>query len=70
MPQQTILIGGMHCSSCEIVLEEAIGGVHGVTTVKVDSSKGNAVIEYGDDVPSRDEIIRVITEAGYQPTWP
>ena len=56
----------MHCRSCELLLEEAIGGVYGVTSVRVDFRKGRAVIEHGADTPSRKKIVKVVRQAGYE----
>lgn len=66
MPQQIIPIRGMHCRSCEILLEDSIGGVQGVTKVKVEFRKGRATIEHGNDIPSRKEITEVVKNAGYE----
>lgn len=66
MPQQIIPIRGMHCRSCEMLLEDSIGGVQGVTKVKVEFRKGRATIEHGNDVPSRKEITEVVKNAGYE----
>ena len=43
MPQQKISIRGMHCRSCELLLEDAIGGVQGVNKVRLDYKKGCAI---------------------------
>lgn len=56
----------MHCRSCELLLEDSIGSVQGVAKVKVDFRKGCALIEHGADIPSRHEIERAITNAGYE----
>lgn len=66
MPQQIVPIRGMHCRSCEMLLEDAIGGVQGVTKVKVDFRKGRATIEHGNDVPSRKEVTEVVKNTGYE----
>lgn len=49
-----------------MLLEDSIGGVQGVTKVKVDFRKGRATIEHGNDVPSRKEITEVVKNAGYE----
>lgn len=56
----------MHCRSCELLLEDAIAGVQGVTKVKVDFRKGHATIEHATDVPSQNEIVNVVKQAGYE----
>ena len=63
--QKNIPIRGMHCRSCELLLEDAIGGVQGVTKVKVDFRKGCATVEHGADIPSQNEIENAVKTAGY-----
>ena len=55
----------MHCRSCELLLEDAIGGVQGVTKVKVDFRKGCATVEHNADIPSQNEIENAVKTAGY-----
>lgn len=66
MHQKIVPIRGMHCRSCELLLEDAIGGVQGVTKVKVDFRKGRATIEHGSDIPSQNEIANAVKQAGYE----
>lgn len=65
MHQKIVPIRGMHCRSCELLLEDAIGGVQGVSKVKVDFRKGRATIEHGADIPSQNEIENAVKQAGY-----
>ncbi|HBP00343.1 MAG: Heavy metal transport/detoxification protein [Candidatus Uhrbacteria bacterium GW2011_GWA2_41_10] len=66
MYQKMIPIRGMHCHSCELLLEEVIGHIQGVTKVKVNFRKGCATIEHGADIPSQNEIIHAVKQAGYE----
>lgn len=66
MNKKIVPIRGMHCRSCELLLEDAIGNVQGVTKVKVNFHKGHAAVEYGEDIPSQKEIENVVKEAGYE----
>ncbi len=63
--QKNIPIRGMHCRSCELLLEDAIGGVQGVTKVNVNFRKGCATVEHGTDIPSQNEIESAVKTAGY-----
>lgn len=65
MHQKIVPIRGMHCRSCELLLEDAIGSVQGVSKVKVDFRKGRATIEHGTDIPSQNEIESAVKQAGY-----
>lgn len=66
MHQKIIPIRGMHCRSCELLLEDSIGEIQGVKKVKVDFRKGRATIEHGADIPSENEIANAVKEAGYE----
>lgn len=66
MHQKIVSIRGMHCRSCELLLEDALGGIQGVTKVKVDFRKGRATLDHGADIPSQHEIINAVKQAGYE----
>lgn len=66
MPQKKISIAGMHCRSCEILLEEELGKVAGVSRVDVNHKKGSAVLVYDGVVPSDEAVGRVVEKAGYR----
>lgn len=46
MKKQTVHIQGMHCRSCEILLEDGMKDIRGVKMVNVSHSKGTAEISY------------------------
>ncbi len=66
MHQKIIPIRGIHCRSCELLLENAIGSIQGVSKVKVDFRKGCATIEYSADIPSQNEIVNIVKQVGYE----
>jgi sulfite exporter TauE/SafE/copper chaperone CopZ len=57
-------IKGMHCKSCELLLEEKIGGVSGVQRVHASNQK-NIVKVFSSAEIDKSTIIRVINDAGY-----
>jgi Cu+-exporting ATPase len=57
--------GGMHCSSCSMLIEMTVGDLPGVTAAKADYVKGTAHVEFDPAVVSVDEIVASIREAGY-----
>ncbi len=65
MKQMIIPIKGMHCHSCELLLEEKIKQVQGVRSVSVSYRDGQAVVRHGGDIPSQDELRAAIRDAGY-----
>jgi uncharacterized protein len=60
----TIDIKGMHCRSCEILLEDSIGEVRGVKKVRTNYKKGIAEIEYTSE-PSLEDLEHAVNAAGY-----
>ncbi len=65
MKQLVIPIKGMHCHSCELLLEERIKQVQGVRSVTVSYRDGQAVVRHGPDIPSQDELRTAVRGAGY-----
>ncbi len=66
MQQQTIRVQGMHCRSCEILLEEDLGKLAGVQTVSANFKKGEVRISCEGTVPEQAAIEQVIQQAGYR----
>lgn len=59
-------IKGMHCRSCELLLEEKLKDVPRVSSVSVSYTKGIAEIGYASDHPSHKELETAVQEAGYE----
>jgi copper chaperone len=64
MPQQSIAVTRMSCTGCEQNVEEAVGGIDGVTGVTANHESGTVEVttEGVDDA----EIHAAIEAAGYQ----
>jgi copper ion binding protein len=61
----TIHIVGMTCEHCVMRVEEALGGVLGVTDVQVDMDSGTAT--FSEEKPvSMAEIRQAVEDAGYK----
>ena len=58
-------IEGMHCRSCEILIEEKVGQIPGVSKVTADSKKGQLLIESKNEV-SDETISKKIKETEYR----
>jgi sulfite exporter TauE/SafE/copper chaperone CopZ len=66
MKQLTIPIQGMHCRSCELILENKLSAVSGVRKVSVSHTRGSADIFYHDQEPANQLLASAITQAGYR----
>jgi sulfite exporter TauE/SafE/copper chaperone CopZ len=62
---KVVEIKGMHCRSCEILIEDELKKILGVTDVKVSSDKAEAVVTSTIDIPESD-IANAVKNAGYE----
>jgi sulfite exporter TauE/SafE/copper chaperone CopZ len=60
----TLNIKGMHCRSCEILVEEELSKVHGISGVYVNHKNGTAVLNCSV-APDLSEISKAVSRAGY-----
>lgn len=60
-------IRGMHCKSCEILIEDNLKDIKGIKKCEVNHVSGVARIwyEHGTEEPSRGQIYKAIEDAGY-----
>ncbi len=65
MNKSTILIKGMHCRSCEILIEDELRKIHGVTDVRVNEKKGKAYVCYEGDLDHQ-QVEDAVHSAGYE----
>lgn len=65
MQKFIVPIRGMHCKSCEILIEENVKKVSGVRKVESSHVSGRAKIWYDNAKPSNNAINKAIENAGY-----
>lgn len=65
MKQTTVPIKGMHCKSCEIMIEEELKEIPGVTNVEVSHRTRKATIHH-DSPLKQSEIVKAVKKAGYE----
>ena len=58
-------IKGMHCRSCEILIEENLKEIDKVKSVDISYKTGEAIVHYIGDKASTDQIYKVIADTGY-----
>jgi sulfite exporter TauE/SafE/copper chaperone CopZ len=61
----TIPIEGMHCRSCELLIEDKLSEIPEVESVNLNYKKGVAEITYGEQKPNMHEVENAIRGAGY-----
>jgi sulfite exporter TauE/SafE/copper chaperone CopZ len=60
-------IAGMHCRSCELLIEQHISKVPGVHRVKVDHKNGVAEVHHHHELPpDQEHIAQAVRNAGYR----
>lgn len=64
MLKKTIPIKGMHCRSCEILVEDELLKIPGVKKAQVSEKKGQAILYCKNEIQDK-KIERAIIEAGY-----
>ena len=62
---KTVSIKGMHCKSCELLIEDNLLKVNGVSRVKVDHRKGLATISHQGNL-SNEAVAQAVEKAGYE----
>lgn len=64
--KKNIVIGGMHCKSCEMLLNDVLSDIEGVKEVSVSANAGLAIISF-DPEKTNEEALRVaIRSEGYE----
>jgi uncharacterized protein len=66
MPKLTVPIRGMHCRSCEIILEENFKKIIGIDKAEVSHKTGIANLYYIGSQPTEEDIKTAVTNAGYK----
>lgn len=62
----TLNIEGMHCASCELMIERKLRAVPGILNVNADHTTGCATIEAdGNRLPKEEDIAAAVQKAGY-----
>lgn len=55
----------MKCGGCESSVNDAVGKLDGVLTVKPMHKENKVEVEFDDSMISQDDIIQAITDAGF-----
>ena len=62
----TLNVTGMTCSHCQKSVQEALQGVEGVRTARVDLQQGRAVVEYDEAKTNPSDMAEAVAGAGYE----
>ena len=63
--EKSFYVKGMHCASCEILIEKKLIELPDVKAVEASNQKGRLIIESKGSGPSIDQLNKLFSEAGY-----
>lgn len=64
----TLALEGMHCTSCALVIDDALEELPGVQGVKTEYARSQVVVEIDPTVLSVEKMISEIAQLGYSAT--
>jgi mercuric ion transport protein len=60
-----VSIGGMSCTGCEKTIQNTVGKLEGIQSVKASYTTGNAIVEYSQGIVDTAKIKEAINGSGY-----
>lgn len=66
MSKLNLSIAGMHCKSCELLIEGNLKKIAGIKKVDVNYKTGKAEVYYDGSIPQAEALKLVVEEAGYK----
>jgi copper chaperone CopZ len=56
---------GMHCKSCEMLIKDALEGLHGVIRAEAEHKKGVVLVEFNELEINEETLRKAIANEGY-----
>lgn len=66
MKEHIYKVEGMHCASCEILIEKKLLGMENIKSVDASTGNGQVVVEYEGDRPNPERLSRIFAEENYK----
>ena len=66
MKEQIYKVQGMHCASCEILIEKKLLDVENVKSVSASTAKGEVIVEYEGEGPSAERLNKIFSQDNYK----
>jgi copper chaperone CopZ len=63
--KKKLIIKGMHCKSCEMLITDSLMEIDGVSKIKVDHEKGSGEVEYDPGKTDIKAIVKAVKGQGY-----
>lgn len=64
--KQQLSVEGMHCSSCGMLIDDALEDLPGVTSSATNVRRKRCVVEYDPEAVAVNDIVSAIEELGYR----
>jgi copper chaperone CopZ len=58
-------VSGMHCASCEVLIEKRLLELENIKSVEASAAKGEVLIEYEDKKPPLERLNEIFKKEGY-----
>jgi len=62
----SLTIGGMHCATCALTIQDALEDVPGVKDARVNFALGKATVDYDASVATESQLKAAVEESGYK----
>ena len=66
MNEHTYHVAGMHCASCEILIEKKLLELKEIKSVEASTSQGQVLVEFENEKPSLNRLNKIFAKEGYQ----
>ena len=66
MKEHIYKVEGMHCASCELLIEKKLLSIQNIKSVDASAAKGEVVVEYSGDRPNPERLSKLFREENYQ----
>lgn len=66
MARTKLNVTGMTCNHCTMAVKNALEGLQGVRSARVDLEAGTALVDYDDARTDAREMAAAVADAGYQ----
>ncbi|MBI1866437.1 MAG: cation transporter, partial [Candidatus Staskawiczbacteria bacterium] len=63
--EYTYFVKGMHCASCEVLVEKKLLEIKGIKSVEAGATKGQVTIEYEGERPNHHHLTSLFKEENY-----
>ena len=64
--EATLVVEGMHCANCGLLIDEVLEDLPGVTSSSTDTHRNTTVVTYDPGIVAPADITAAVDDAGYR----